>query len=159
MRSTDQASKTVAKTLQASRDTVSLEVAKLEKILHGPPAVSDAKALAICMGLQRHTDKDRRERALACVKNGDEAVAAVILNSSELATGLAGPELAEIRSTRQHSRHPEETRRLVALKDALQHIDVAGQVFNGFWPKLYSRAVVEDAEKRATKANAMLGAA
>jgi hypothetical protein len=50
-------------------------------------------------------------------------------------------------------------RRDATLRSAKDHIIASGHLFNGWWPKLFSRAVVEDAEKLAAKTNAMLGAA
>jgi hypothetical protein len=158
-KATEKAADNVVRSMESVRARVASEVVRLEKFLQGPPPVSDAKALGVLLAIQRMSNAERRERTLRAIKAGDEVAAAAVLNASELATGFSSAELNEIRMTWQNSRHPDEARRLATLKEVEHHILVAGQAFMGFWPKLYSRAVVEDAEKRAAKANAMLGAA
>jgi hypothetical protein len=109
--STDKASAAVARSLQAALERVYAEITKVEKVVHAPAPVSDAKALGVLLGLQRMSDKERRERALRCIKAGDEVAAAAILNASELATGFSTAELAEVRSAWQQAKYPDEMRR------------------------------------------------
>jgi hypothetical protein len=85
----------ITKALDAVTARVNSEVGRLEKLLQGPPAPSDAKALAICLGLHRLSDSDRRKLVLESVAEGDDTAAAVVLNSSRIATGLSAIELSE----------------------------------------------------------------